>query len=345
MYPLDAQPSGPAVRIGHLRDELAELVELDVVEGYRGRRRLALARYAATGRLRGLSGIYVESSTFLPAEADIAFLGLARALGIPVLTYIRDAYQLFDEYYRADTPRRWLGKQAFLPLVRALGAVSSQLAFPTAGLAAAVGRDPDLVAILPPGSPPSAAVPRAPDADQLLYVGDARWPVQGVGRLIEAVGVARDRGADVGLTVVSAPDQAPPPPHPTWLTVVAGREREIHALLPRVVATVIPRLRSPYNDLALPIKLFEYLAYGRPLLVTDCTEQAHVVADAGCGVVVGDTVSDLADGVVRVATAAPETVEEWSRNATAAARAASWRTRAERIVALLAEKRGHRERG
>ncbi len=94
-------------------------------------RRAALARYAFGGRLRGLDGIYVESSSFLPAELDVAFLGLARALGIPVLTYIRDAYQLFPEYYEISSARRWLAARAFLPALRALGAVSSRLAFPS----------------------------------------------------------------------------------------------------------------------------------------------------------------------------------------------------------------------
>ena len=131
MYPLAADPSGPIVRITHLRDELAGLVDLDVIAGYRGARRRELTRYAFRGALRRLDGIYVESSTFLPSEADVAFLALARALGVPVLTYIRDAYQLFDEYYRADTPRRWVGKHAFLPFVRALRAVSSRLAVAT----------------------------------------------------------------------------------------------------------------------------------------------------------------------------------------------------------------------
>ena len=119
-------------------------MDLDVIDGYRARRRRRLWRYALAGRQRGLDGIYVESSTFLPAESDVAFLGLSRALGIPVVTYVRDAYQLFPEYYPRDTLKRRLGAAAFLPAIRAMRAVSSRLAFPTAGLAEAVlGPDAD----------------------------------------------------------------------------------------------------------------------------------------------------------------------------------------------------------
>jgi hypothetical protein len=337
MYPLDQGSWGPTVRISHLRDELLRLVDLDLVSGYRGPRRAALVRYAFGGRLRGLDGIYVESSTFLPAETDLAFLGLARALGIPVLTYIRDAYQLFDDYYRADTPRRWISARAFLPAVRALGAVSTQLAFPSAGLArAVVGGDANL---LPPGSPDPVDVARRPDARRLLFVGDARLPAQGADRLVEAVVRARAQGVNVELTVVCRPGQEPPPPHPEWLGVVRAEGGAIVQLLPDVLATVIPRPRSPYNDLALPIKLFDYLAYGRPLLVTRCEEQAQVVAESESGIVVDDDVASMADAIGRLASAPPSELNRWSTNAHAAARSASWSVRATEIVRILVPNR------
>lgn len=340
MYPLDRGMWGPTVRISHLRDELSRLVDLDLVAGYRSARRAAWARYALGGRLRGLDGIYVESSTFLPAEADIAMLALARTLRIPVLTFIRDAYQLFAEYDRSDSVRRWLGRRAFLPAVRALGAVSTRLAFPSIGLARAVVGDPSRSILLPPGSPPPIEVPRDPDARTLLFVGDARLPAQGADRLIAAVSQAREHGTDVDLLAVSRPGQEPPPPHPNWLRLARAQGEEIAGLLPGVLATVIPRPRSAYNDLALPIKLYDYLSYGRPLLVTDCTEHARVVHDGGVGVVMRDDVGSMADAIGRVASAPVEELDGWSSNARAAARAASWSQRAATIVRTLIARDG-----
>ena len=335
MYPLDGGMWGPTARITRLRNELARLADLDVIDGYRARRRPSLWRYALAGRQRGLDGIYVESSTFLPAESDIAFLGLSRALGIPVLTYIRDAYQLFPEYYPRDTLKRRFGATAFLPAIRAMRAASSDLAFPTAGLAEAVlgpGANPIL---LPPGAPPPVDVPRSRAASRILYVGDARLPPHGADRLISAVEIARRAGAGVELDVVCRPGQEPGPPHPTWLRVHRAEGEAIHALLPDVLATAIPRPRNRYNDLALPIKLFDYLSYGRPLLVTDCLEQAHLVTEADAGIVTRDDPAAIADAIVRLAEAPSEQLEQWSSNATAAARAASWEDRARRIVNIL----------
>ena len=248
MYPLDQGMWGPTVRISHLRDELSRLVDLDVVSGYRRARRAALTRYAVSGRLRGLDGIYVESSTFLPAEVDLAFLGLARALGIGVLTYVRDAYQLFADYGRGTTLRERASRAAFRPTIRALHAVSNQLAFPTPGLADAVvgpGVEPLL---LPPGAPVPVEVPRHADAHRLLFVGDARLPAQGAARLMAAVARARLDGAQVELEVVSRPGQEPPGPHPEWLHVLCGHQPRRVAMLPQKSGPVVRRAAGLHAD-------------------------------------------------------------------------------------------------
>jgi glycosyltransferase involved in cell wall biosynthesis len=335
MYPLDQGRWGPTVRIANLRDELGDRVSLDVVSGYRGARRMALARYAFSGRLRGLAGIYVESSSFLPSETDIAFLALARALGIPVLTYVRDAYQLFPEYYAASSIRRRIGAALFRPAFRALAAVSTRLAFPSAGLAAAVGADPARILRLPPGSPAPVDVPARDGANRLLFVGNGRDAIQGGPRLLRAIELARASGTPVELTVVSRPGEEPPGPHPPWLRLVRAEGDDIVQLLPDVIATVIPRPRSPYNDLAVPIKLYDYLAFFRPLLVTDCIEQAAVVRAADAGLVVGDDPEAIADGVRRLVDAGPAGRQPWADNAARAAAAQSWSARADEILGAL----------
>ena len=334
MYPLDQGLWGPTVRITHLRAEMARLVDLDVVSGWRGPRRVALARYALSGRLRGLDGVYVESSSFLPAETDVAFLALAKALGIPVVTYIRDAYQLFDEYYPIDSVKRRFGRATFRSVIRSLRAVSTHLGVQTTALGAAIG-DPHAV-LLPPGAPAPVSVTPSPGANRLLFVGDARLPAHGADRLLDATALARERGAQVELTVVARPGQEPPGPQPEWLRLERAEGPEIHALLPEVVASVIPRPRNRYNDLVLPIKLFDYLAYGRPLLVTDCDEQAAVVRSADAGLVASDDVASLADGIGRIVAASDVERAHWGRNAHAAAAAASWERRARSIVQLFA---------
>lgn len=335
MYPLDRVDSGPTVRISNMRAALAELADLEVISGYRVRRSVALARYAGSGRLRHLDGIYVESSSFLPSPADLAFLGLARSLGIRVLTFIRDAYQLFPDYEVATAKRR-IAQRLFMPALRGLMAVSSRVAFPSAGLAEAVGAGRKMV-LLPPGAPAPVDVPRRPEANQLLYVGALGSAALGGRLLLAAVDLARAGGGSPELTCVTRRGEEPAGPHPDWLHLQRASALEIHALLPAVLACVIPRRRNAYNDLAIPVKLMEYLSYGRPLLVTDCIEQARIVERSGAGLVVEDSVESLADGIGRLFEAAPSYLDELSAAARVAAEKNSWHVRARRVVAVLCE--------
>lgn len=335
MYDLSERQSGPTVRIGHIRRALEQYAEVELIAGARADRRIATWRYLRSGRMRAVSGLYVESSTALPSETDLALLLVARALGTRVITYVRDAYQLFPDWHRADSPKRWLSARLFRPAMTALASASSTLAFPTRGLAdAVVGRDRPAL-LLPPGSPAPFNVPRRASARNLLFVGDMRNAPQGGQLLLEALGKARDGGADLGLIAVVRPGGEPLVPVPSWVRIERAGSEKIPRLLPDVLATVIPRPPGAYADLALPIKLMEYLSYGRPILVTNRTETAHVIRESGAGLVAMDGVTGLADGISAIAAAPASQIDAWSAAAALAATQHGWEHQAATIMAEL----------
>ena len=338
MYRLDSDRTGPMVRIGAVRAALSRHVSLDLISGTRTARTWDMLRYALSGRLRRLAGIYVESSSSLPGPADLIFLGLARALGVPVLTYVRDAYQLFPEYYPLTSLRRRTSRVAFLPVFRTLARLSSVVAFPSRGLARAVLGDGDWArraALLPPGARLPNVPALDPEARGILYVGGLAHGASGSDLLVDAMELARERVHDLRLICVVPEGQRPREPRPAWLEVVRGGDQEIVGLLPRVLATVTPRLRTPYNDLAVPIKVVEYLGYGRPMIVTDATETAAIVEAAGSGLVVPATTEGLANGIMGVAEASAAQLHRWGDAARTAAAAGSWDMRAAEILELL----------
>jgi hypothetical protein len=338
MYPLNRGLWGATTRITQLRQALARRVELDVVSGTPAGRAREMARYVAGGRLRGLAGIYVENATSLPRPADLAFLAAARAHRTPVLTYLRDAQQLFVEYYPADSLKRRASRALFLPATHALMRLSTIVAFPSRGLAAAILQSERRAAaahLLPPGARMADAPPVDPAARSLLFVGSLRYPAHGGPILREAVEKVRARGIETTLICVSRPGEEPPDAAPDWMRVVRAEGPQIDALLPEVLASITPRRRTPYNDLAVPIKLMEYLGYARPIIATDTTETAAIVRAAACGVVVPDTADGLADGIAEVASAPAAQLVRWGMAARSAAVANSWDSRAEAILELL----------
>lgn len=341
MYRLDSDRTGPMVRIGAVRASLSRRVVLDLISGTRTTRTWAMLRYALSGRMRRLAGIYVESSSSLPGPADLVFLGLARALGVPVLTYVRDAYQLFPEYYPLTSLRRRISRMVFLPVFRTLARTSSMVAFPSRGLARVVLGDGDRArraALLPPGARLPDVAALDPAAREILYVGAIAHGPSGGDLLVDAMQLARESVPELRLICVVPEGQRPREPHPAWLEVVRGGDQEILGLLPRVLATVTPRLRTPYNDLSVPIKVLEYLGYGRPMIVTDATETAAIVEAAGSGIVVPATTDGLANGIVSVAEASAAQLHRWADAARTAAAASSWDMRAAEILELLGVK-------
>jgi glycosyltransferase involved in cell wall biosynthesis len=338
MYPLDQGVWGPVARITRIRDELARLADLEVVAGYRGPRRRALWGYVMSRQLRGLDGIYVESSSGFPALMDLAFLALARLVGVPVLTYIRDAQYLFPSDYRPSLKRR-VARWLFRPAMRLLRAVSSRAAYPSAGLAEVLGQSGETAFLLPPGSPPTVEAARDVDARSLLYVGSMKYPVTGYDILRDAVERLRGEGHVIDVICFCRPTDDPPGPWPSWMHVERGAWAEIVPRLPGVLATVQPRHRSTYSDLGIPIKIMEYLSYGRPIVATDCTETARIIEEADCGIVVRDTADSLAAGLRRLLDAPAQELDAWGENAWAAALRNGWGETAQRIVAALAEER------
>jgi len=335
MYPLDRGLWGATTRITHMRDALARRVSLDVVSGARLGRTAALGRYLARRRLSGLRGIYVESSTALPGPMDLAFMGGARAAGISVVTYIRDAYQLFDEY-RLGSAKARVARHLFRPAVRSLMLASSTVAFPSRGLAVAtLGNRGRRAALLPPGARVADAPPVDPAARAILFVGALKHAASGGTTLVNAMEIARRSVPDLRLIAISRPGEGLPQPHPQWLDPRHAEGTQIDGLLADVLATVIPRPRTPYNDLAIPIKLMDYLGYARPMVVTDAAETARIVSEARSGIVTGDDPEALAAGIVAVAAAEPAAIEAWGSAAGEAARANGWDLRAQQVLDLL----------
>ncbi len=61
---------------------------------------------------------------------------------------------------------------------------------------------------------------------------------------------------------------------------------------------VIPRKKDFYMDFAMPVKLLEYMSYGKPLVVTNCTEVANFVNQNHIGMVSEDNAESLAEAIL-----------------------------------------------
>lgn len=188
------------------------------------------------------------------------------------------------------------------------------------------------------------------DSDEFLvsYVGGF-GPHRGLETAVEAVAaVDGARGAD-GADASDAPNAPDDPDGPDVRLLLVGsgadRHREqLEALIadrgvedrvtftgwvdfedvPRYAAAsdvcLVPHASTPHTDTTVPHKLFQYMAVGKPVLVTDVPPLKRIVEETDSGVVVpaddgeamGEAIAELAadpDGAARLGSNGREAVE------------------------------------
>jgi glycosyltransferase involved in cell wall biosynthesis len=132
-------------------------------------------------------------------------------------------------------------------------------------------------------------------------------PGRGIETLIEAVRLVRESIPDCGLLfwlVTTSPSseaylaelQAQTSREP-WIEIRGAAYDDLGQQLAEATVLAIPHPPGEYFDVALPVKLFDSLAAGRPLVVTPRTETVAVVRETGAGVIGGDDPRELAAAI------------------------------------------------
>jgi glycosyltransferase involved in cell wall biosynthesis len=96
---------------------------------------------------------------------------------------------------------------------------------------------------------------------------------------------------------------------------------------------LVPHARTPHTETTVPHKLFQYMATGTPVVVTDLSPLARVVEDAGAGVVVPPEDPDAMASALADLAAAPERRRRLGANGRRAVEATyNWERDGQRLV-------------
>ena len=176
---------------------------------------------------------------------------------------------------------------------------------PTASFAELVGLDPDRVIVGGNGTMTDEVRPGPwPTVPSIGFVSGAA-PGRGIEPLVEACRLVRSSWPDLRLylwLVATSPSaneyldelrtrvRGEP-----WITIGAVPHAGLGEALARATILCIPHPANEYMDVALPVKLLDSMAAGRPLVVTPRRETAAIVERYGAGLVTGgDEPADLA---------------------------------------------------
>jgi glycosyltransferase involved in cell wall biosynthesis len=349
MYAVDRMNRAPAVRAYNIRRALAEFAEVDFICGERRERRQAIRQYLKSDRARGAAGLYVEASTSWCTVEDLQLMAACRRAGIPVAIWIPDAHPLYpiETMVDAGVPfyKRFGSSILWRLSMRGYFRTSDAIGFQSESFAALFRLPPTVRRfVLPPGAHPVATTPVTAEATALLYAGNGRPPRYGIDILIDGAKLARRDIPQLHVTLVCPPQDSPIPSRlPAWITLKHLQAFEIPDEMPGARAVVIPFRAVAYHHLLLPVKLMDYLAYGRPMLVTRCREIARFVEENQVGLVVDDNPESMADGIRRLFTADLDELNRMGQNALRAMREKhSWRHRAQQILDTFEEIRRSR---
>jgi glycosyltransferase involved in cell wall biosynthesis len=184
------------------------------------------------------------------------------------------------------------------------------LVAPSAAFADLAGLDPARVIVASNGSDTRAVRPAPwPAGPPAVAFVSGAAPRRGIEELIEAVRIARGRVPEACLHLWLAAtgdesrayldDLTTSLAGDPWVEIGQTPYTELGAQLGRATVLAIPTPAHAYWDSVAPVKLFDYLAAGRPVVSTPRTETAAILRERHAGLVAdGDTAEALAAPIV-----------------------------------------------
>lgn len=172
------------------------------------------------------------------------------------------------------------------------------LAVPSASFAALAGLDASRTIVAPNGTDSALVTPRAFPIQPVIGMASGAAPGRGIELLIDTARALRAdvpelrlrlwlaAGGDAGeayLASIREEVRADP-----WIDLASVPYQDLPEALGTVTVTVIPHPANAYMDVAVPIKLLDSMAAGRPVVATPRAETRRILEATGAGSVAAD---------------------------------------------------------
>jgi len=274
---------------------------------------------------------------------------LARRMTRPVAVDLHDhviaqadalGRNVSDEYRAAQTGRIAANLELFPWVV-----------VPSASFADLVGLDRARIIVAPNGSETTHVQPRPVQGPPAIGFASGAAPGRGIETLIAAARLVRVEVPDLRLylwlAAVDGPSEAYVEGLRTtcgadpWVTIGGVPYAELSDALGRARVLLVPHPANAYLDVAVPIKLIDSMAAGRPVVVTPRLETRRIVEAAQAGLVAADDSPAAIAAAVSTLLRDAELAARLGRNGRAAAeRDYDWRVIGDRVADAVLERVG-----
>lgn len=273
---------------------------------------------------------------------DVALIKQLHRMGVAVAIFYRDAYWKHPEYYvegRASLTQK--AKRAIIKMMQMhQWAVFKKnmdiIYFPSETMAKEF--DCSNSGVLPPGGfiPDVERKRNISEPLQYIFVGGAAKN-HGTFLTLDAFERVNEKEVKAKLIYVCPESQwkslsIDEKKYKKWLTLVhASGDDMLNKYYSMADIAILTAPRTVYRDFAVPIKLYEYMSYLKPMLVTDCIETARVVKENMAGWIVKDDVESIAEQINYLCEH-PEIIKEVNERLVFARERNLWINRAQKVI-------------
>lgn len=243
---------------------------------------------------------------------DINFFQYMKKHNIPIGAFYRDIYWKFDDMYPLKGIKKILMVNLHKLDLRIFQKYIDILFLPSKKMNQYVNFPDDRVIALPPGGDLNlqnvdfSKKKQEPKVMNAIYVG-ALDETSGYDILLESFSRINQKDIKINLTLICRENEfkqkidkikvyldAP------WLDVKHLSKEELVEFYNKSDFSLIPRPQNAYNNFSMPVKLFEYISFGLPILSTKCDEIANFINRNGLGITVNDDIESFTKGIEKM---------------------------------------------
>jgi glycosyltransferase involved in cell wall biosynthesis len=297
--------SGSSVRPQRMYDAFVKLgYDVDLLSGLQNRKRERWKRVFRKYReirnnLPDFCYVEPPSGPFFNLCDHLLLLYL-KLKKVPIGLFYRDAYWMFADWWPVHGAKKFFLKLMHRFDLFIFNHTCNVVFFPTQSMA-------DLFkfknkSVLPPAGADFVTAEHE-TAGRALYIGGVS-KFYGTDIMLEAFSIINERMKEnIKLTVCCRESEMKDffdgYLDKPWLEVVhLSGDKQLKPLYERSDVALYPSRRDFYMDFCMPVKLFEYLSRGLPVVATNCKETAQFVLKNGIGVVSEDNPEAFAAAVV-----------------------------------------------
>lgn len=305
--------TGSSVRPQKINRAFEELnIEIETIDGINNnfsKRKKAVAQAKELLKTWKPDMCYIEPpSGPMFYHGDVRLIKLLHKKKIPTAIFYRDAYWKYPEYAqeKKQSTIEWIKHS----IIRGMQIYQWNIFrknidiiyFPSVTMAKefdCLHKD-----ILPPGGfvPEAKEKKELSEPLQFIFVGGAARNY-GTFLTIESFEKLNEDGIKAKLIYVCPEEQwkglgIDGEKYKEWLEVVhTSGDNNLQPYYERADVALLTAPRTFYRDFAVPIKIFEYMSYLKPILVTNCTETARIVRENQMGWICKDNVASIVESL------------------------------------------------